>query len=401
MRQKIWAAGLAAILVLAGCASNDDTEVRAEADEAATQSDDHGHSHGDDHGHSHGDDDGAQGDAAMGKPAPDFVSGTPVPEMIREGERHFAKMYQLTRGGENAEAYFSWDNTQLILQVTDSEAGCDQIYTLPTRGGHRKLVSTGKGRTTCSYFFPGDEKILYSSTHHHDPNCPPKPDYSRGYVWPIYSSYEIFTANPDGSNLQQLTDTPGYNAEATIGPDGTIVFTSMRDGDLDIYTMAEDGSDVRRLTDTPGYDGGPFFSPDGSMICYRAHHPAEGPALEEYQALLAEDLIRPGELDIYVMNRDGSGKKRLTENGAANFGPFFHPSGEKVVFASNLNDDTGRNFDLFMVGLDGGTPEQITFEESFDGFPMFSHDGRYLVFASNRGGQVRGETNVFLAEWQD
>ncbi|MEZ4655874.1 MAG: hypothetical protein R3E12_20375, partial [Candidatus Eisenbacteria bacterium] len=239
------------------------------------------------------------GDA--GAVARDWHSGLRVDDLIREGERHFRALYQLTTGGENAEAYFSWDGTRLILQVTPRDGGCDQIFVMPTQGGSMTRLSNGEGRCTCAYFLPGDQKILYSSTYETSIECPPKPDYSRGYVWPIYASYEIYVANADGSDPRNVTHSPGYDAEATIGADGTVVFTSTRDGDLDIYTMQTDGSDVRRLTDEPGYDGGPFFSPDGQLICYRAAHPTDEAELADYRSLLADGLIRPGKLDIRVM----------------------------------------------------------------------------------------------------
>ena len=344
---------------------------------------------------------GSEESQAAGGGSGEFVSGQRVDHLIRPGETHFKALYQLTNGGENAEAYFSSDESQLILQITGLGHDCDQIYTLPLHGGTPKLVSTGTGRTTCAYFFPGDEKILYSSTHLAGPECPPVPDHSRGYVWPIYPSYDIFVANPDGSDLQRLTESPGYDAEATIGEDGTIVFTSARDGDLEIYTMAADGSNVQRLTHEVGYDGGPFFSLDGTLVCFRASHPTDPETVADYQALLADGLIRPSQLDIWIMDRDGGNKTQLTDNGAANFGPFFYPDGKKIIFASNLADPRGRNFDLYAVSIETKEVERITQEETFDGFPMFSRDQKYLVFASNRGNAKEGETNVFLAEWSD
>jgi Tol biopolymer transport system component len=231
------------------------------------------------------------------------------------------------------------------------------------------------------------------------PNCPEPPDMSRGYVWGLYPDYEIYTANPDGTDVRRLTDVPGYDAEATVGPDGTIVFTSVRDGDLEIYTMDADGGNVRRLTHTPGYDGGPFFSPDGSKIIYRARHPEDPAELGDYQRLLAQNLIRPGQLEIWVMDADGSNQRQVTDLGAANFAPFFTPDGQGVVFVSNHLDPRGRNFDLFLVRLDGSGLEQVTFNETFDGFPMFSPDGTRLAFCSNRGKTEPGETNVFVADW--
>jgi Tol biopolymer transport system component len=261
------------------------------------------------------------------------------------------------------------------------------------------MVSTGKGRTTCAYFFPAGNRIIYSSTHLHGAECPPPPDYSLGYVWGLYE-YDIFAADPDGGHIQQLTNTPGYDAEATISSDGkTIVFTSVRDGDLDIYTMNADGSNVRRLTSELGYDGGPFFSRDGRQIVYRANHPTDPAQIADYRRLLASALVRPTTLDIWVMNADGSGKRKVTNQAGASFAPYFHPDGQRIIFSSNLHDPSGRNFDIYMVRLDGSGLERITTHPEFDGFPMFSPDGRQLVFASNRGAVRRGDTNVFLADW--
>jgi Tol biopolymer transport system component len=269
-------------------------------------------------------------------------------------------------------------------------------------GSAVKMLSNGKGRTTCSYFYPKGKKILYASTYLADEKCPPKPDFSRGYVWAIYKGYDIFTASPDGSNIKQLTNTPGYDAEATIAPNGKkIVFTSVRDGDLDIYTMDLDGKNVKRLTTELGYDGGPFFSYDSQWIVYRASHPTEEKEIADYKSLLNEGLIRPTKLDIWVMKADGSGKRRVTNNGKANFAPFFFPNGKKIIFSSNMDDPRGRNFDLYVINFDGTGLERITFNDTFDGFPMFSPDGKKIVFASNRNAKAQGETNVFIADWVD
>ncbi len=309
-------------------------------------------------------------------------------------------MTQLTFGGENAEAYFSADDRYLILQSTHGEYGCDQIFTLPASGGELQLVSTGKGRTTCSYFFPAGDRILYSSTHAYDESCPPPPDYSMGYVWALYPEYEIFVADRDGGNLVQLTDTWGYDAEATISRDGQkIVFTSLRNGDLDIYTMNADGTDVRQLTDELGYDGGPFFSYDGTKIVYRAYHPETLEERQDYLRLLGQNLIRPSKLDIFVMDADGSNKRQLTDNGTANFAPYFFPSGDRVIFASNVHDRGSRDFDLYAINIDGTELERITYHDEFDGFPMFNSDGSKLVWGSNRFNAKPGDTNIFIADW--
>ena len=316
-------------------------------------------------------------------------------------EKHLTHVRQLTFGGENAEAYFSSDGTKLVLQIKSPPHECDQIFTMNLDGSDLQQVSSGKGRTTCAYFlYPENDRILYSSTHLAGEACPPTPSHADGYVWPIYSSYEIFTANLDGSDLQQLTESPGYDAEATLHPDGSrIVFTSSRDGDLEIYTMNPDGSDVTRLTHTPGYDGGPFFSPDGTKICYRSDHP-EGEDLETAQELLSRGLVRPSTMDIWVMDADGSNQRQVTDLGRASFGPYFTPDSKRIVFASNF-ESSPREFDIYMVELDGSNLERVTYTESFDGFPIFSPDGKNFVWGSNRHGTTQGETNIFIADWVD
>jgi TolB protein len=328
------------------------------------------------------------------------------PLLLPEEQKHLKNVRQLTFGGQNAEAYFSADDKQLIFQHQGADVPCDQIYTMPvdTPDGKRatpKLVSTGTGRTTCSYFFPSGDRILFSSTHAASPDCPPKPDYSHGYVWPIYSSYQIYIAKPDGSDLKQLSHAPGYNAESTITRDGKhVVFTSTRNGDLDIFTMDADGSNVKQLTNELGYDGGPFWSYDGSKIVYRAEHPKTPQEIKDYKDLFAAGLIRPGNLEIWVMNANGSNKHQVTRNGAANFGPYWLPDGKRIIFASNQADPkNGRDFDLYIINEDGTGQQRITYHPDFDGFPMFSSDGKRLVWASNRNGKVPHETNIFIADW--
>ena len=317
-----------------------------------------------------------------------------------EGEVHLSNVRQLTSGGENAEAYWAFDGSQLIYQARKPGAECDQIYVLDPESGDTRMVSTGEGRTTCSYFYPSGNEILYSSTHHHNAACPPNPDFSMGYVWPVYETYDVFASNLDGSGLRQLTTEEGYDAEATFSPAGDrIVFTSARDGDLELYSMDADGSDVIRLTDRPGYDGGAFYSPDGSKIIWRAHYPGEGPELEDYRRLLSQGLLRPGELEIYIMDADGSNQRQLTQLGGANFAPYWHPSGEKIVFSSNHHDPDGRDFEIYMINLDGSGLTRITYSEGFDGFPVFSPDGQHLVFGSNRNNGGTSDTNVFIGEW--
>jgi Tol biopolymer transport system component len=324
-------------------------------------------------------------------------SGDPL---VFPGEKHLRNVKQLTFGGENAEAYFSKDGKKLIFQSTREGYPCDQIFEMNIDGTGVRELSTGKGRTTCSYFFPDGKRYLYSSTHGAGADCPPKPDYSRGYVWAIYPSYDIYTAKLDKSDLKNITNSPGYDAEATIAPNGKrIVFTSMRDGDLDIYTMDLDGKNVKRLTNEIGYDGGPFWSYDSQWIVYRAHHPKSDKDVADYKALLKENLIRPTTLEIWVMKADGTEKRQVTHNGKANFAPYFFPDGKRIIFSSNMDDPKGRNFDLYVVNVDGTGLERITNYGEFDGFPMFTPDGKKLVFASNRNDKLRGETNIFIADW--
>lgn len=315
-------------------------------------------------------------------------------------EKHLRNLRQLTFGGENAEAYFSADDRRLIFQSTRDGRQCDQIYEMAIDGSGARLISNAKGRCTCAYFFPDGKRILYSSTYLAGEGCPPKPDYSQGYVWAVYPGYDIFTARPDGSDLRRLTKAPGYDAEATISRNGKkIAFTSLRDGDLDIYTMDRDGRNAKRLTTDLGYDGGPFFSYDGERIVYRAYHPRDEREIADYRRLLKENLIRPTKLEIWVMRSDGTDKRQVTDNGAANFAPYFFPDGKRIIFASNMSDPRGRNFDLYAINTDGSGLERITYNKTFDGFPMFDSKGRRLVFASNRNAKVEGETNVFIADW--
>jgi Tol biopolymer transport system component len=359
----------------------------------------------------------AQSQAQQASPAPRAATAA---SLAFPGEKHLANIRQVTFGGQNAEAYFSADDKYLIFQhqgqfhdpQTHAPSGpnvaCDQIYMVPLAisGGKPpapKLVSNGQGRTTCSYVFPTGDRILYSSTFAAGAQCPPPPDYSLGYVWPIYNTYTIYTARPDGSDIRPLSKGPGYHAESTITRDGKhIVFTSTQNGDLDIYTMDADGTNLKQLTHELGYDGGPFWSYDGKKIVYRAEHPQTPQQEKDYKDLLARGLIRPGNLEIWVMNADGSGKHQVTRNGAANFAPYWLPDGKRIIFASNMaNQKDPSGFDLYLVNEDGTGLERITTYSGFDAFPMFSSDGKRLVWASNRNGLVEHETNVFIADWVD
>ncbi len=332
-------------------------------------------------------------------------------------ERHLKHIKQLTFGRQNAEAYFSFDGRKLIFQSTnnwmkdtfaatlkpgDLPLGCYQMYVMDLESDTVRLVSTGAGATTCGYFFPGDRRVLYASTHASGPNCPPKPKREEAYRWAL-DDYDLYAVRIDGQEMQRLTNTPGYDAEATVSPDGkTIVWTSVKDGDLDLYAMNLDGTRVRRLTDEVGYDGGAFFSPDSRRIVYRASHPTDPAAIAKYQELLKQRLVEPGQLEIYVMNADGSGRRPVTSNGASNFSPFFHPDGKRIIFSSNVETrgEGGRpSFHLYLIGDDGTGLERLTFDGHFNSFPMFSPDGKKLVWVSDRHAKEPGEFNVFLADW--
>ncbi len=339
------------------------------------------------------------GSAALLPPAPAAQAPYQRTQMVFAQERHIKNLKQITDAAENAEAYFSFDGQRLSFQSSRAPYKCDQIYTMKVDGTDIKLVSNGKGRTTCSFHYPDGKHIIYASTHLGDAACPPEPDKSQGYVWAVYDSFDIFRADPDGSNIVRLTSTPGYDAEATMAKDGRVVFTSVRDGDMELYSMNGDGSDVRRLTNLPGPDGGAFFSADGTKIVFRGSHPNPGPALDDYRTLLKKALWKPTQLQVFTMDRDGKNLKQVTNEVGANWAPFFSPDGKKIIFASNMKDPRGGNFDLYLINADGTGLEQVTFSDKFDGFPMFSPDGKKIVFASNRHSIVDTDTNLYIADW--
>lgn len=343
--------------------------------------------------------------AAAGGGAPGGVASAGTPFAPDPREAHFGSLRQLTFGGENAEAYWAWDGGSLILQSRTGDQACDRIYRMPLSTGAARPtllpVSSGKGATTCSYFFPGDADVLYASTHLGGDACPPKPDHSQGYVWALYDTYDIFKAKADGSGVVRLTETKGYDAEATVcQKDGSVLFTSTRDGDIDLYRMDADGKNVKRLTDTPGYDGGAFFNADCSKILWRASRPQPGKELDDFKGLLAKGLVRPSKLELYVANADGSEARQVTYLNAATFAPYWHPNQKRILFSSNYGDPKGREFDIWAIDESGANLERITYAGGFDGFPMFSPDGKLLAFSSNRAtAEGQHDTNVFLATW--
>jgi TolB protein len=315
-------------------------------------------------------------------------------------EKHLRNIKQITYGGENAEAYFSFDGKQIIFQSTREPYKCDQLFTMGSDGSNVKRVSTGQGRVTCGYFTPDGQRIIYASTHLGSPDCPMPPNMSEGYVWAIYPTFDLFSAKPDGSDIKRLTNSPGYDAEDTVSTDGKkIVFTSTRNGDLDLYDMDIDGSNVRQLTNELGYDGGAWHSQDGEWIVWRANRPSTPEEIARYKDLLSRNLVMPSRMELFIMKSDGTQKKQLTSNGAANFAPYFHPNGRQIIFASNMKDPRSGNFDLYLINRDGTGLEQITFDEKFDGFPMFNADGTKIIWESNRNAPTANSTNVFIADW--
>ncbi|CAI8446780.1 MAG: Dipeptidyl-peptidase 5 [Cryomorphaceae bacterium] len=342
----------------------------------------------------------------------DGASGaTWVSELNYEGEDHFYGMRQLTDGGDNAEAYFSFDGSQLTFQSNAEKWGneCDQIYafdwnqdTILEEAPAR--ISNGLGRTTCAYFMPGDTTILYASTFTGDSACPAVPERGEGgaYVWPIYEDFDIYVSDLEGNLLDTLISGPGYDAEATVSPDGTkIVFTSTRSGDLELYVCDIDGSNIVQVTSGLGYDGGAFFSPDSKKLVFRSSRPTSEEEVEKYKDLLAQGLVEPTEMELYTCNIDGSELTQVTQLGQANWAPYYHPSGEKIVFSSNHHSERGFPFNLFMINTDGTGLQQISFDTAFDSFPMFSPDGKKLVFASNRNNGGGRATNLFIVDWKE
>lgn len=338
---------------------------------------------------------------SAGKPERALGTGTSV-------DRHLKNVTQITFDGDNGEAYFSRDGRKLIFQSSRNGYACDKIWIMNSDGTDKHMVSPDHGANTCSFFFP-DNRIVFASTSHLPGACPPKPDTPKNarYVWPLYP-YNIFTANPDGTNLKKITDNPKYDAEPVVSPDGRqIVFGSQREGNFDVYLMNADGSHVRRLTDRTGYNGGPWFSPDGTKIVWRAWYPETAAEMAQWKDCMEKNYILAFPLDLWVMNADGSGKRMILHNGATNFAPSWHPDGKRIIFSSNMDDwhadikQYGHNFELYLINLDGSGLERITYNNVFDSFPMFSPDGKKLAWASNRNPQKPHETDIFIADWEE
>jgi Tol biopolymer transport system component len=327
----------------------------------------------------------------------------------QNNESHLQNIKQITFGGDNAEAYWSFDNHKISFQSNNKKWGlsCDQIFMMDLRKNNDtskipQLISTGGGRTTCSYYMPNNKDILFASTHHANKNCPADPPPSKRYLWAIYPEFDIFISNEKGKIIKQLTNEPGYDAEATVSPKGDkIVFTSTRNGDLDLYLMDIDGKNVKQITFGLGYDGGAFFSPDGTKLVFRASRPTAEAEVADYKDLLSKGLVAPTNMEIYTCNIDGSDLKQVTQLGKANWAPFYHPSSNKIIFSSNHHSEKGYDFQLYLINVDGTGLERVTQTSLFNAFPMFSPDGKKLIFSSNRNNGGTRDTNLFVAEWKD
>ncbi len=316
-------------------------------------------------------------------------------------QSHLDNFHQLTKGGQNAEAYWAPDGKRIVFQSTRENLGCDQIYLMNADGSNQKMVSTGKGRTTCAYFLSDNKHIIYGSTHGAGDACPPAADRSKGYVWAVYPGYDIYLAKDDGTIVKKLTETPGYDAEATVNwKTRKIVYTSMASGDLDLWTMNEDGSGKKQITNSEGYDGGAVFSRDGKKLVWRANHPGTTDLMKRYKELLNENLTTPMKMEIVIADANGKNVKQITNFGCAAFAPTFTPDGKKILFASNKHNCDGRKFELFLMNLDGSGLEQVTDFGGFTSFPEFSPDGKKLVFCSDWKATARYEFNIFTADWK-
>ncbi len=323
-------------------------------------------------------------------------------------EKHLKNVHQLTFGGDNAEAYWNFKGNGLIYQYTNKkkDINCDRIYYYPLWRGYMDTllmptpVSSGKGRTTCSYFLPGDSLVIYASTHVKIDTCPAEPGHMKGkYLWPLYPEFELFVSDLNGNIKKQITDNNYYDAEATVSPKGDkIVFTSDRSGDVELYTMNIDGSDVKQITNELGYDGGAFFSPDGKQIVWRSTKFESDSERVDYKELLKKHLVSPNKMELYIANTDGTNRRKITDLGGANWAPFFSPDGKKIIFSSN-HKTKSIPFNLYMINTDGSGLEQITYDKVFDSFAMFSPDGKKLVWCSNRNNGGTRDTNIFIADW--
>jgi TolB protein len=302
--------------------------------------------------------------------------------------------FDYARAGE---AYFSPDGKLIIFQAEEKgENPFYQIFVQDLQTGRARRVSPGAGRTTCGYFRPDGRRIIFASAHTNPHFKEEAADElrkraeeatsgrRRRYEWVFDPYMRIYEADLDGGNLRLLTDAPGYNAEGSHSRDGKqIVFCSNRDGNLELYIMAADGGNVRKLTNAPGcYNGGPFFSPDGQRVIFRA------------------DRHKKDELQVYVINADGTDERQLTQIDGVAWAPFWHPDGKHIVYTSAVHKPNQRpNYDLYWMNVETGKTTRLTFAPGQDVLPVFSPDGKKLMWTSNRDGLMPG-TQIFVADFE-
>lgn len=334
--------------------------------------------------------------------APLLLAQTPNSILLPNNpkEPHLRNIRQLTFGGQNAEAYWNFDGTKITFQTRQPEWPDEQIIVMNADGSNKKLISTGLGRCTCSYFTPDGKWMYFSSTHEKNKGAQPPVDHSKGYIWMVNPQFSLYRCRPDGTGLERVLDKNTYIAETTVDPNGKyITWTSDFEGDLEIYRSDLNGKNIKRLTNNVGYDGGPFVSWDGKSIVYRRYNLSTQTEIDDYRSLLKDHFVRPSKLEIYIMDANGKNQRQVTTLNCASFAPFLAPDNKWIIFASNFGDKRGREFEIWRVRVDGTGLERITNSPEFDGFPMFSRDGKKLLFASNRNGKVPGETNIFVADW--
>ena len=338
------------------------------------------------------------------------VQCAPKTEEYRDRrEVHLKNIKRLTFGGQNAEAYFSPDGKYITFQSNRDSLPCDQIFIMDTTGKILRMVSTGEGRTTCSFFLDNDH-IMFASTHETmGPECPENPlvyqimKKEKRYVWPLYN-YDLYIRDLRTNELKKLFGSPAYEAELEgPSPDGKIVFTSAKDGDLELYILDPPYTgEPRRLTFTPGYDGGSFFSKSGRYIVYRADHIKDSTELKKYREYLQKGLLLAGHLEIYVydLQTDSTWQVTHTPKEVTNFAPFMTPDEKRIIFVSNLDAPGTWEFQLYIIDIDGKNLERVTYMGTFNSFPMFSPDGKKLLFVSNRGTKKPRNYDVYIADWQ-
>ena len=329
--------------------------------------------------------------ACADDPPPPVIAPPPIAEIVRADEGHLTEVRQLTFGGENGASRWAWASDQVAFQARVNDRACARVsrVTLTDPPGRFPL---GEGETPS--FLPGDRDVVYASA----PSCSKHRGRGEGIV--LEPGLDVFRAKADGSAPTRLTATPGYDGEPSVcGKSGAIVFTSMREGDLDLYRMDADEGHVERLTATTGYDGGAVFDADCTHIAWQAWHP-KGSAVDDYKKQLAENLIRPTTLELWIANADGTDARQVTYLDARSSAPSWYPAQARLLFASTFGGESARDVDLWAIDLDGTNLERVSTAPGPDSSPAFSPDGKSIAFTSERATQLGlTDTNVFVARW--